>query len=78
MKGEGEGQYRAGPVYLWVMPQDQDHARAIIRAIESGAYATAKDDVLGANEDVHPSGGVSDERPPRRAPTYGLSAYLPL
>ncbi|MGZ5301584.1 MAG: putative signal transducing protein [Actinomycetota bacterium] len=65
MKGEGEGQYRAGPVYLWVLPEDEDDAREIIRAIESGAYATSEDDVLGADEDVHPTGGVSDERPLR-------------
>jgi hypothetical protein len=45
MKGEAEGPYRAGPVYLWVARDDEERARAIIDAIASGAYAT-DDDVL--------------------------------
>jgi hypothetical protein len=61
MKGEGEGPYRAGPVYLWVMPDDEGHARAIIRAIESGAYATSDDDVLRSDEDVLPTGDSPGE-----------------
>lgn len=65
MKGEGEGPYRAGAVYLWVMPEDEGHAREIVRAIESGAYPTSDDDVLGADEDIHPTGGISDEQPQR-------------
>jgi hypothetical protein len=64
MKGEGGGPYRAGPVYLWVMPEDEIRAREIVKAIGSGAYATSDDDVLG-DEDVHPAGGVPDERPLR-------------
>jgi hypothetical protein len=58
MKGEGEGPYRAGAMYLWVMPEDEDHAREVVRAIESGAYATSDDDVLGSDD-------VSDEQPRR-------------
>jgi hypothetical protein len=65
MKGEGEGPYRAGPVHLWVMPADEDAAREIIRAIESGAYATSDDDVFGIDDDVRPVGGVSDDQPSR-------------
>ncbi len=65
MKGEGEGPYRTGAVYLWVMPTDEAAAREIIRAIESGAYATSDDDVLGTEGDVQPTGEVSDERPLR-------------
>ena len=65
MKGEGVGPYRAGPVYLWVMPQDEDGAREIIRAIESGAYATSDDDVLPPDEGMQPTGGISDEQPLR-------------
>ena len=65
MKGEGEGPYRAGPVYLWVMPAEEDRAREIIRAIESGAYATSDDDVLQTEERAHPPGDVSNERPLR-------------
>jgi hypothetical protein len=44
IKGEAEGPYRAGPVYLWVAPEDEARAREIIEAIEAGAYATGEDD----------------------------------
>jgi Putative prokaryotic signal transducing protein len=64
MKGEGEGPYRAGPVYLWVMPAEEDHAREIIRAIESGAYATPDDDVPG-DDRADPTGDVSNGQPLR-------------
>jgi hypothetical protein len=61
MKGEGEGPYRAGAVYLWVMPADEAEAREIIRAIESGAYATSDDDALGTEGNGRPAGDVADE-----------------
>jgi hypothetical protein len=57
MKGEGGGTYRAGAVYLWVLATDEHRALEIVRAIESGAYATSDDDVLGIVE--------SDEQPLR-------------
>jgi hypothetical protein len=44
IKGEAEGPYPAGPVYLWVAPEDEARAREIIEAIETGAYATSEDD----------------------------------
>ena len=65
MKGEGGGTYRAGSVYLWVLPEEQDHAREIIRAIESGAYATSDEDVLNIDEDVQATADISTEQPPR-------------
>lgn len=51
MKGEGEGPYRAGPVYLWVAPEDVSRAREIIDAIAAGAYET-DDDVLDRMSDA--------------------------
>ena len=54
MKGEAEGPYRTGPVYLWVAPENVGRAREIIEAIESGAYSTPDEDVLGI-------GGVDDD-----------------
>ena len=45
LKGEAEGPYRAGPVYLWVTAEDEARAREVIQAIESGAYATSDEDV---------------------------------
>lgn len=52
MKGEGEGPYRTGPVYLWVAPGDASRAREVIAAIESGAYAVTDDE---ASEEDGPS-----------------------
>ena len=48
MKGEGEGPYRAGPVYLWVSIDDETRARAVVDAVDSGAFAVSDDDVLEA------------------------------
>ena len=39
MKGEGEGVYRAGPAYLFVSAEDEERARAVVEAVESGAFA---------------------------------------
>lgn len=39
LKGEGEGPYRAGPVYLFVSAEDETRARAVLDAVASGAYA---------------------------------------
>jgi putative signal transducing protein len=39
LKGDGEGPYRAGPVYLFVDEQDEARAKAVIDAVASGAYA---------------------------------------
>lgn len=50
MKGEAEGPYRTGPVYLWVAPENEERAREIIEAIEAGAYSTSDEDVLGGND----------------------------
>ena len=51
LKGEGEGPYRAGPVYLFVSTEDEARARAVLDAVASGAYALADDaDVSGQDE----------------------------
>jgi len=51
VKGEGEGPYRAGPVYLFVQAEDETSARAIVDAVESGAFALEDDDVMEIAED---------------------------
>lgn len=51
LKGEGEGPYRAGPVYVWVAAADEAAARAIVDAVESGAYALDDDVDIGAEHD---------------------------
>jgi hypothetical protein len=43
LKGEGEGPYRAGPVYVWVPAEDESAAREIVAAVSSGAYALDED-----------------------------------
>jgi Putative prokaryotic signal transducing protein len=45
MKGEGEGPYRAGPVDLYVPADREADARAVLDAIERGAYAVDEDDL---------------------------------
>jgi hypothetical protein len=51
LKGEGEGPYRVGPVYLFVSSDDEARARAVLDAVASGAYALADDaDVSGKVE----------------------------
>jgi hypothetical protein len=52
LKGEGEGPYRAGPVYLFVAAEDEARARAVLEAVASGAYALEEDaDVRGTPDD---------------------------
>ena len=43
VKGEGEGPYRAGPVYLWVAAEHEAAARDVVEAVRSGAYALDDD-----------------------------------
>ena len=54
LKGDGEGPYRTGPVYLFVPQEQEEAAREVIDAIGSGAFATdeALDDPNG--EDTQP------------------------
>ncbi len=44
LKGEIEGPYPSGPVYLWVAASDEARARAVIDAVGSGAFAVTDDD----------------------------------
>jgi hypothetical protein len=46
LKGEIEGPYPSGPVYLWVAATDETKAKAVIDAVESGAFAVSEDDSL--------------------------------
>lgn len=49
LKGDGEGPYRAGPVYVWVAAEDEDAARIVVVAVSSGAYAL-DDDFEGSDD----------------------------
>jgi hypothetical protein len=55
LKGEGEGPYRTGAVYLWVPEEFETQARTVIDAVESGAFA------LDENNDT--SATVPEEQP---------------
>jgi len=44
VKGEGEGPYRMGPVYLWVPGTLEVQARMIVESIGSSGAATPADD----------------------------------
>ncbi len=51
MKGESEGPYPSGPGYLWVLAEDEPRAKAIVDAVNSGAFEVSDQDVLDAEED---------------------------
>ncbi|HSL12495.1 MAG TPA: hypothetical protein VLA82_14390 [Actinomycetota bacterium] len=50
VKGDGEGPYRAGPVYLFVPREHEATAREVIDAIASGAYAEEVDAAFDETE----------------------------
>ena len=56
VKGDGEGPYRAGPVYVWVPVEDEGAARQVVDAVASGAFALGDDFDVGAPD-------VADETP---------------
>jgi hypothetical protein len=61
VKGEAEGPYRMGGVQLWVAPEDEARAKAVIEAVESGAYALdasedPEDETISASSTEEPSG----------------------
>jgi Putative prokaryotic signal transducing protein len=47
-KGDAEGPYRTGAVYLFVPAEHETRARALIDAVRSGAFAITDEDVLEA------------------------------
>jgi len=49
LKGDGEGPYRAGAVYLFVPVEDEVRARAVLDAVTSGAFMTDDDDVVAGD-----------------------------
>ena len=44
LKGEGEGVYRAGAVYLWVLEEDEETSKALLKDAASGELATEETD----------------------------------
>ena len=58
VKGEGEGPYRMGPLYLWVSAEDATRARVIVEAVESGDFALADEEAPAESSES------TGERPP--------------
>ena len=58
VKGDGDGPYRAGPVYVWVPAEDEAAARAVVEAVSSGAYAL--DDDFEEASPIGPSPATPD------------------
>jgi hypothetical protein len=58
-KGEGTGPYRTGPVYLFVAPEDEARATALVDAVESGAYALEDPDEIEGTDEVASPGEPS-------------------
>jgi hypothetical protein len=50
LKGESEGPYRMGPIYLWVSADDEGRARTVVDAVNSGAFAVTDEDTVGDGE----------------------------
>jgi hypothetical protein len=45
-KGEGDGPYRMGPLYLWVNEEHEVQARLIVAEVEGGTLAIDESDEL--------------------------------
>jgi putative signal transducing protein len=45
-KGEADGPYRVGPLYLWVSEEDEMQAQLILAEVEAGSLAIDEDDEL--------------------------------
>jgi hypothetical protein len=43
VKGDGDGPYRTGPVYLFVPTEQEADARAVLEGVASGAFAQELD-----------------------------------
>jgi hypothetical protein len=51
VKGDGEGPYRAGPVYLFVPTEQEADARAVLEGVASGAFANELDEAFADDAD---------------------------
>jgi Putative prokaryotic signal transducing protein len=58
VKGDGEGPYRAGAVYVWVPAEDETVARAVVEAVGSGAFALDEGFEEPADLGVEPAGSA--------------------
>jgi hypothetical protein len=53
-KGEGDGPYRMGPLYLWVNEENEIQARLILAELDGGGLAIEEgDDLPDADETLN-------------------------
>jgi Putative prokaryotic signal transducing protein len=50
-KGEGDGPYRMGPLYLWVPEEHEIQARLVLAEVTGGGLAIDEDEPVGTIED---------------------------
>jgi hypothetical protein len=46
VKGEGDGPYRMGPLYLWINEENEIRAQLILAELETGSLAITEGDEL--------------------------------
>ena len=51
VKGDGDGPYRTGPVYLFVPTEQEADARSVLEGVASGAFAQELDDAFADDAD---------------------------
>ena len=54
INGDGDGPYRAGPVYVWVRAEHERAARTIVAEVQSGRCALAPDADADADDEAQP------------------------
>jgi hypothetical protein len=52
VKGEGEGPYRFGPLYLWVHEENEIQARLILAEVDGGNLAIDENDDLPGEDET--------------------------
>lgn len=60
-KGEGDGPYRLGPMYLWVSEEHEVQARLILAEVTEGTLALQEDQDVDGAVDEDRDVGVTDE-----------------
>jgi hypothetical protein len=59
-KGEADGPYRVGPLYLWVSEEHEIQARLVLAEVDSGSLAIDEDEGESMEDEVV---DPSDEQP---------------
>ena len=52
VKGEGDGPYRFGPLYLWVHEENEIQARLILAEVDGGSLTIDENDDLPGEDET--------------------------